>query len=768
MNKSKLLLVVALLLIIFSVLFFTGYLPKFELVGPVTWYFRNDLTLSTSSTSSETYTSAVAPSSPIYFGIEFLADSRTLTSFDIKELSSYISASVYTYSIKFNAIINLNEDVKMKLYFRTASSRFLEVAFSSGVLKAGSFSVDGTLQYKIQFVYLGTNVGTAFIYYGGTDEFISGVSYFIPPPPTADFSYNPNNPSIADNIVFNASLSTGVNLTTYKWDFYYPNNTLYNTVIESDPITTMTLPVVGNWTVKLTVTDAYNQQGSTSKIISVSEYPLSVDFSWNPDNQVEGSAISFTATYYSKYGVKSFSWNFGDYSTDYGQNVSHTYLNGGTYQVTVTVTDNNDKQASSTKQVNVLYIVKFTESGLPSGTSWKVIFNNIENTATGDYIVYNINGGTFTFTVESLDVRYVPKPNSGTITVPDIKTLTITFTRQPLTDIEITGPSSLPENTIGNYTLKPKIQNVMQPNYPVRINILKDGVQVDTKEVYSDESGIAVFTYGFTTGGTYSLDFYDADLNVFVKSFTLTVKASLSVISETQLIQTYDLSGDVDFNAIFRIKAENNYTSDFNIVNLTLIDEKTGISIPYESYKEDYSVYVKAYLFKYYGTADDRDIRLSLELSSNTYLGISYSLIVKMTKPTIVVYMTDSSGQLIKSFVTGTNTFYLKFEAKGLNVNPSDVNITVINPEGVKSSVSPYDIVPAGTNIVKVTYTFEKAGTYVFVIELHGVVEMPPKTFTYSINEPYNFFRYDNPFFVMVVIIAILVAYSLVKRKRNV
>jgi hypothetical protein len=296
---------------------------------------------------------------------------------------------------------------------------------------------------------------------------------------------------------------------------------------------------------------------------------------------------------------------------------------------------------------------------------------------------------------------------------------------------------------------------------------VKDGVQVDTKEVYSDGNGIAIFSYGFTTGGTYSLDFYDADLNVFVKSFTLTVKISLIIISETQLTQTYDLSGDVDFNAVFRVKAGTNYTSDFNIVNLTLIDEKTGNSIPYESYKEDYSIYVKAYLFKYYGTADDRDIRLSFELSSNTYLGISYSLTVKMTKPTIVVYMTDSSGQLIKSFVTGTNTFYVKFEAKGLNVNPSDVNITVINPEGVKSSISPYDIVPAGTNIVKVTYTFEKTGTYVLVIELHGVVEMQPKTFTYSVNEPYNFFRYDNPFFVALVIIAILVVYSLVKRKKQ-
>jgi len=767
MNKSRLLLIVTLLLIIFSVLFFTGYLPKFSVIASVTWYFRNDLTLSTTPTNQEVNASAVCPSPNPWFGIEILAGTRVILDYDFVQIGYYTESAIFGAPIpNFNATVLPGEDIKILLYARSSSGKFLSVTFKSNSYASWFAVINGYLQSKVGYVLV-SGVEKAIIYYGTNQEYINGVEYLVAPP-IADFNYSPTDPSIADSIVFNASLSTGTNIVSYKWDFYFPNNTLYNTVTESDPITTMTLPVVGNWTVKLTVTDAYNQQGSTNKIITVSEYPLSVDFSWSPDNPVEGSAVSFTATYYSKYGVKSFSWNFGDGSTSSGQNVFHTYLNGGIYQVTVTVTDNNDKQASSSKQVNVLYVVKFIESGLPSDTNWKVIFNNVEKTSIENVITYASINGTFSFTVQSLDVKYAPNPTSGTITVPDTKTLTITFTRQPLTDIEIIGPSSLPENTIGNFTLKPEIQNVAQPNYPIRINIVKDGVQVDTKEVYSDGSGIAIFSYGFTTGVTYSLDFYDADLNVFVKSFTLTVKASLAVISETQLTQTYDLSGDVDFNAIFRIKAGNNYTSDFNIVNLTLTDEKTGNSIPYESYKEDYSIYVKAYLFKYYGTADDRDIRLSLELSSNTYLGTSYSLTVKMTKPIIVVYMTDSSGQLIKSFVTGTNTFYLKFEAKGLNVNPSDVNITVINPEGVKSSVSPYDIVPAGTNIVKVTYTFEKIGTYVFVIELHGVVEMQPKTFTYSVNEPYNFFRYDNPFFVMVVIIAILVAYSLVKRKRNV
>jgi hypothetical protein len=772
MNRLRLFFVVALLLImIFSVLFFVGYFPKFELTVSQKRYMRSGYRLTTDSSNfvgenvkvTCTWGGVTYLTPMIYFKV---SGSKSGILLDYVYLGQIFidSPSYVTNGVNFVDIgtknISISEYITVTFSWYGGSLYHDFVSFSTEILNATTLT-GGT--WRVSWTYESLGGGQFYFWYDSNTNFIDGFSYTIPPP-NASFNYYPTNPNVVDNILFDASSSIGA-IESYSWDFYMPNGTLYRSVIDNDAYINMTLPVEGSWTVKLTIVDFYNQMSQTSQIVNIRPYLLSVDFTWNPVNPSENSITSFKASYQSEYGVKSFSWNFGDGSFGSGQEVSHTYLNGGTYQVTVTVTDNNDKQASSTKQVNVLYVVKFIENGLPSGTSWKVVFNNVEKNSTENVITYTSNSGIFSYTVQSLDVKYVPSSSSGAITVPETKTLTITFTRQPLTDIEIIGPSSLPENTIGNYTLKPKIQNVVQPNYPIKIKIVKDGVQVDTKEVYSDESGVAVFSYGFTTGGTYSLDFYDSDLNVLVKSFTLTVKVSLTIISETQLTQTYDLSGEADFNAVFRVKATD-YTSDFNIANLTLIDE-IGNSIPYESYKEDYSIYVKAYLFKYYGTADDRDIRLALELSSNTYIGTSYSLTVKMTKPTIVVYMTDSSGQLIKSFVAGTNTFYVKFEAKGLNVNPSDVNITVINPEGVKSYISPYDIVPASTNIVKVTYTFEKTGTYVFVIELHGVVEMQPKTFTYSVNEPYNFFRYDNPFFVAVVVIAILVVYSLVKRKRK-
>jgi PKD repeat protein len=680
MNKKILLIILFLLAIILSVLFFTGYFPKFQVVGPVTWYFRNDLTLSTTPTSSETYASASVPSTPIYFGIEFLVGSRTLSSIDIQQFSTYVyPATTFTYSIKFNATINLNEDVKIKLYFRTASSRFLEITFSSGILKAGWFSVNGVLQYKICFMWNGS-YDEARIYYGITDEYLNGISYFIPPPPTADFSYSPSSPNNVDNVTFNASTSTGVSLTTYRWEFYFPNNTLYKTVTESDPITIMTLPAVGNWTVKLTVTDAYNQQGSTSKIVKVSEYPLSIDFTWSPSIPYDYDTVTFTATYYARYIVKSIIWNFGDGSTSSGEQVPHVYIKNGTYLVTATITDSNNVQVSISKQVTVNY-----------------------------YII-------------TIDFSYSPS-------APVIND-SITFTAV--------------------YSSKYAITSVTWQ--------FGDG---------SFDSGSPVY-HSFSKGGSYLVNVTVVDINNKCASIVkqITVKSKLEVISETLLTQTYNLEGDYDFNAIFRIRdfSTKTYTNDFDVKSINLTDSSLNV-IPIEWYKENFSIYVKAKVYKFYGKAEDKSLRLYFELTSVNYVGVSYSLTVKMVKPVIVIYMLDDKGQVVKSFVKGTNTFYLKFQGIS-NVDPKDINLTVIDSHGVKHYVSVENIVPSGADSIRVTYNFEEVGTYVFLVDYHGIVETS-QTFTYQVTEPYNFFRWDNPLFVALVIVIIAIIYSLVKRKKG-
>jgi hypothetical protein len=62
------------------------------------------------------------------------------------------------------------------------------------------------------------------------------------------------------------------------------------------------------------------------------------------------------------------------------------------------------------------YSVSFTQSGLPSGTSWNVTFNAETKSATSDSIVFNVANGVYTFSITP-PAGYDVSPSSGLITV---------------------------------------------------------------------------------------------------------------------------------------------------------------------------------------------------------------------------------------------------------------------------------------------------------------------------------------------------------------
>src|SRR5207302_3343380 len=51
--------------------------------------------------------------------------------------------------------------------------------------------------------------------------------------------------------------------------------------------------------------------------------------------------------------ITNYAWNFGDTATGTGPTPQHTYAAGGTYSVTLTVTDNNGNTGTITGQVTV-------------------------------------------------------------------------------------------------------------------------------------------------------------------------------------------------------------------------------------------------------------------------------------------------------------------------------------------------------------------------------------------------------------------------------
>ena len=65
------------------------------------------------------------------------------------------------------------------------------------------------------------------------------------------------------------------------------------------------------------------------------------------------------------------------------------------------------------------YTVTFTESGLPSGTTWYVNLSNGLHSGpiTGSSYTFQLTNGTYSYTIATSDHTYEPSPSSGSLTV---------------------------------------------------------------------------------------------------------------------------------------------------------------------------------------------------------------------------------------------------------------------------------------------------------------------------------------------------------------
>jgi len=110
-------------------------------------------------------------------------------------------------------------------------------------------------------------------------------------------------------------------------------------------------PAADTYTVTLTVTDEGGQSTSTQQIIVVNNDPIA-DFSFVPtllDVQFTDASSDTDGT------IETWAWDFGDSNTSTFQNPLHTYAATGTYDVTLTVMDDQGATKMETKTVEVLF-----------------------------------------------------------------------------------------------------------------------------------------------------------------------------------------------------------------------------------------------------------------------------------------------------------------------------------------------------------------------------------------------------------------------------
>ena len=236
-----------------------------------------------------------------------------------------------------------------------------------------------------------------------------------------------------------------------------------------------TYSAAGTYTVTLRVTDNDGAQSATasqSVTVTAPNQPPVANFT----SSCTGLTCSFTSTSSDPDGtIASYSWTFGDGTSSTAQNPSKTYSAGGTYSVTLRVTDNQGTQSAPTSQSvtvtapNQPPVANFTSSctGLtcsftstssdPDGTiasySW-TFGDGTSSTAQNPSKTYSA-GGTYSVTLRVTD-------NQGTQSAPTSQSVTVTAPNQPpvanftssctgLT-CSFTSTSTDPDGTIASYS----------------------------------------------------------------------------------------------------------------------------------------------------------------------------------------------------------------------------------------------------------------------------------------------------------------------------
>jgi len=142
-----------------------------------------------------------------------------------------------------------------------------------------------------------------------------------------------------------------VGIVTYAWSLgKFPDPTA------SGPVVTAAYPHEGPRTVTLTVTDAGGLSNSSTQTFQVGGPPTNQP----PTASFTGSCNNLTCTFDSNgssddAGITARDWNFGDGTTATGNQVvvSRTYLTGGTYTVSLTVTDGGGLSNQASQSVTV-------------------------------------------------------------------------------------------------------------------------------------------------------------------------------------------------------------------------------------------------------------------------------------------------------------------------------------------------------------------------------------------------------------------------------
>lgn len=181
-------------------------------------------------------------------------------------------------------------------------------------------------------------------------------------PISANFTYTNTG---GGNINF-TSTSTGTTASsTYSWTFGDGNT---STIMNPSH----TYSANANFNVNLKVTDGVCTSNK-SVVIPITSLPCALVPSFTVTNSSSGQ-MYFVSTSTGTVPGTSYSWNFGDATTGFGNPIYHTYAANGTYSVTLTLT--NPSSSVSTCSASVTQTVSMTTSACSMAINANFTYTN--------------------------------------------------------------------------------------------------------------------------------------------------------------------------------------------------------------------------------------------------------------------------------------------------------------------------------------------------------------------------------------------------------
>ena len=264
--------------------------------------------------------------------------------------------------------------------------------------------------------------------------------------PTARFDYAPSKPGTGEQVTFDASASSDPDGTVANYTWTFGDGTTTET---TDPVVNHTYLSPGEYEARVRVTDDDGATRTKTKTLLANSPPSAAvtvdcterDCTFNAGGSTDDGAIA------------NYTWAYGDGTTTETTDpvVEHTYPDGGSYDLTLTVTDafGATDTATSTVEINDPPTAAFTytpdqpqageqitfdasASSDPNGSiaSYEWDFDGDGATdATGETVTHTYSdGGQYTATLTVTDDDGVTNATSETLTVyaPPVATFTTT------------------------------------------------------------------------------------------------------------------------------------------------------------------------------------------------------------------------------------------------------------------------------------------------------------------------------------------------------